>query len=148
MVWILFITRLQGVCDKNWDIFVTMARNIWSFISIWFMQFPNKFNLKNTTWCIKIHKQCTGKSKIGPFQHGVWSKFLWKFWINFLNLLTILNILFIKYNSRRRKWGGFPLTHKYILNYSAEFHSHFPQFYLRYRNILSLTKMRWIDSEI
>ena len=43
---------------------VTMAGNCRSFISCYFEQFLNKLNLKNTIRYIRIHIQCTGKSKI------------------------------------------------------------------------------------
>ena len=44
---------------NNSDVRMTMAGN-WRFISYYFMQLLNKFNLKNTIQCIRIYKQCTG----------------------------------------------------------------------------------------
>ena len=63
-VWIPFITCLQGHRKE----FAYISENSWEllkFVLYYFMQFFNKFSLKNTVKCIRMCKQCTGETKIG-----------------------------------------------------------------------------------
>ena len=91
------ITCLQGHI-KNSDAWVPTAGNGKRVISCYFMQFLNKFIFKSTIRCLRIYNQCAGQFKMDQiwfFLLVVLFKFICIFWINFLNWITILNILFI-----------------------------------------------------
>ena len=84
---ILFITRLQSNTEEFRYISYKSWKNSWSFISSCFMQFLNKFYLKNTMWYLTIYKY-TGQFKVGhihSIQYGIWLKVLWRSWTNFFN---------------------------------------------------------------
>ena len=85
------ITCLQGHI-KNSDAWVPTAGNGKRVISCYFMQFLNKFILKNIMRCVRINKMFTGQFKIdqiGSFLYQVLSELLWIFLSNFLNWIKI-----------------------------------------------------------
>ena len=111
---------------------MTKAGNCWRLISYYFMQLLRKTNLKNTIRCVRIFKQCTGQSKISQlfsFLYRVLSKYLWSFWSNFLNWLTILNIFYVALN----QGIGSPLTRNLILNFKLIV----PNVFFSFQTILS-----------
>ena len=75
MVWIVFITYLQGHITE----FGYISEYWWKILH--FMLFYTIFKqiqFKNTVRCLANHKQCTGQSKIGqsvPFGTGFGLKF-------------------------------------------------------------------------
>ena len=52
-------------------------------------------NFKFGIRCIKIRTKQSKTNQIRSFLHRGLSKFLWIFWINFWNKITILNIVFV-----------------------------------------------------
>ena len=80
---------------------MAIAGNVWKFLSSWFAQFLNKFNLKNAIRYVVIPKQCTWQSKIYQilsFPYGIWSKVLCIIWLKVMTawlrgFSTVIRIL-------------------------------------------------------
>ena len=109
---ITFITCLQGHA-KITHLCEWLRQEI-SENSYYFMWLFNKFTFENTIGYFGIHKQCTGQFKtcqICSFLLRNLSWQLWRFWPNFSNQITILNILFLLLEYLN---GNLSLTHKWI----------------------------------